>query len=175
MTIEQCRAVLAFARPRQRPPQAAGRLRIAQFVTSLNSGGAERQGCYAALLQKRLPPGLTLDPNTGLISGTIVAGASLQGPFTVTISAADALSYTQQTFVWNVNVPVSLASPGDQNNNVPTDSVPGRGWISSEFMDRIHMRGTPSAPTAANANWRPSGESLNSPVGRNAGFADRGI
>jgi glycosyltransferase involved in cell wall biosynthesis len=53
MTVEQCRAVLAFAHPRKRPQYATDRLRIAQFVTSLNSGGAERQGCYAALLQKQ--------------------------------------------------------------------------------------------------------------------------
>jgi glycosyltransferase involved in cell wall biosynthesis len=52
MTIEQCRAVLKFAPPRRIPACSSGPLRIAQFVTSLNSGGAERQGCYAALLQK---------------------------------------------------------------------------------------------------------------------------
>jgi glycosyltransferase involved in cell wall biosynthesis len=52
MSEAQCRAVLAHATPRwivtadQRP------LRIAHFVTALNSGGAERQACYAALGQR---------------------------------------------------------------------------------------------------------------------------
>jgi glycosyltransferase involved in cell wall biosynthesis len=53
MSVEQCKAVLQFAAPRQMPRSPSGPLRIAQFVTSLNSGGAERQGCYAALLQKQ--------------------------------------------------------------------------------------------------------------------------
>ena len=53
MSVEQCGAVLQFARPRRTVLDPAGSLRIAQFVTSLNSGGAERQGCYAAALQKQ--------------------------------------------------------------------------------------------------------------------------
>src|SRR5262249_53315848 len=48
-TVAQCRAVLAQALPRREPPR---RLRFAQFVTALRTG-AERQGCYAAILQKR--------------------------------------------------------------------------------------------------------------------------
>ncbi|MCC6417447.1 MAG: glycosyltransferase [Gemmataceae bacterium] len=52
MTAERCRAVLAHALPRDgaRPPDDRP-LRIAHFVTSLNSGGAERQACNAAVQQ----------------------------------------------------------------------------------------------------------------------------
>src|SRR5579862_4980335 len=64
---------------------------------------------------------------------------------------------------------------GDQNSKVPSDSVPAKGRISRESMGRIHMRGTPSELTASKANWRPSGESANKPIGRTGGFADRGI
>src|SRR5262249_28858207 len=52
MTVEQCRTILAHARPRAATPDVRERsLRIAHFVTALNSGGAERQACYAALGQ----------------------------------------------------------------------------------------------------------------------------
>jgi glycosyltransferase involved in cell wall biosynthesis len=52
MTVDQCRAVLAQARPRVPAADVVGRsLRIAHFVTALNSGGAERQACYAAIGQ----------------------------------------------------------------------------------------------------------------------------
>jgi glycosyltransferase involved in cell wall biosynthesis len=52
MTEARCRAILAQAPPRRfvdldRP------LRIAHFICSLNSGGAERQVCYAAVAQKQ--------------------------------------------------------------------------------------------------------------------------
>jgi glycosyltransferase involved in cell wall biosynthesis len=54
MTEAQCRAVLAHARGRPNAcPGSDGPLRIAHFVTSLNSGGAERQACNAAVLQRQ--------------------------------------------------------------------------------------------------------------------------
>jgi glycosyltransferase involved in cell wall biosynthesis len=52
MTEDQCREVLEWAAPR-RSPADCDHLRIAHFVSSLNSGGAERQVCYAALLQQQ--------------------------------------------------------------------------------------------------------------------------
>jgi len=52
MTEEQCRFILSQAPPRgQAAPDRP--LRIAHFVNSLNSGGAERQVCYAAVAQKQ--------------------------------------------------------------------------------------------------------------------------
>src|SRR5207302_10737636 len=52
MTEEQCRAILAQAPPR-RHADPDRPLRIAHFINSLNSGGAERQVCYAAVAQKQ--------------------------------------------------------------------------------------------------------------------------
>jgi glycosyltransferase involved in cell wall biosynthesis len=52
MTEEQCRAFLDRVPPAL-PAPSGGRLRIAHHVTSLNSGGAERQACYAAIGQQR--------------------------------------------------------------------------------------------------------------------------
>jgi glycosyltransferase involved in cell wall biosynthesis len=56
MTEAECRAVLAQAPPRRAVVTTPGTdrpLRIAHFVNSLNSGGAERQTCYAAIAQKQ--------------------------------------------------------------------------------------------------------------------------
>ncbi len=36
-----------------------------------------------------LPPGMAIDPTTGIISGTLPADASLAGPYTVTVTATD--------------------------------------------------------------------------------------
>jgi glycosyltransferase involved in cell wall biosynthesis len=51
MTEEQCRAIVAEVPPR-RAADPGRPLRIAHFINSLNSGGAERQVCYAAVAQK---------------------------------------------------------------------------------------------------------------------------
>ena len=52
MTAEQCRAMQTLAAPRRIVPAGMQPLRIAHFVTALNSGGAERQACYAAIGQQ---------------------------------------------------------------------------------------------------------------------------
>jgi glycosyltransferase involved in cell wall biosynthesis len=52
MTEQQCRTILRGASTR-RPVSGLRPLRIAHFVTSLSSGGAERQACTAAALQRR--------------------------------------------------------------------------------------------------------------------------
>ncbi len=58
-----------------------------------------------------LPPGLTIDLNTGVISGTINSSASVGGPYTVVITADDGNGGTvTQTFVWTVNNPSPVAN-----------------------------------------------------------------
>ncbi|KDB88540.1 putative Ig domain-containing protein, partial [Bordetella bronchiseptica] len=58
-----------------------------------------------------LPPGLTLDPATGIISGTLdnsasQGGANNDGVYTVEITATDANGASvSQTFEWDVNNP----------------------------------------------------------------------
>jgi glycosyltransferase involved in cell wall biosynthesis len=52
MTEQQCRTILRGASTR-RPVSGLHPSRIAHFVTSLSSGGAERQACTAAALQRR--------------------------------------------------------------------------------------------------------------------------
>ena len=57
-----------------------------------------------------LPPGLTLNPTTGVISGTIDASASVTGPYTVVVTATDTLgAAVQQTFSWVVSNPAPVA------------------------------------------------------------------
>ncbi len=60
-----------------------------------------------------LPPGLSIDPATGIVTGTLPADASQSGPYTVAVTATDAdgLAATN-TFVWNVENPEpSVVSP----------------------------------------------------------------
>ena len=54
-----------------------------------------------------LPPGLSIDPVTGLITGTLTPDASQFGPYNVTVFATDPSGQTvSTTFIWSIqNVP----------------------------------------------------------------------
>ena len=61
-----------------------------------------------------LPSGLSINLTTGIISGTLDAGASQSGPYTVTITAMDNHgSIIDQTFTWTVTNPVPTATNND--------------------------------------------------------------
>jgi hypothetical protein len=64
-----------------------------------------------------LPAGLSLNGATGLISGTIAAGAAVTSPYTVDVAAANGNVSTSQSFTWTVNPVVNLTAPVDQSNN----------------------------------------------------------
>src|SRR5262249_10318295 len=61
-----------------------------------------------------LPAGLSINQGTGLISGTIAAGADADSPYTVVAGVWDGTQGHSQTFTWTVTAPVSVDSPGDQ-------------------------------------------------------------
>ena len=68
-----------------------------------------------------LPPGLSIDPDTGEIAGTLTPDASQGGPYTVVVTAADPSGETAATrFQWNVANPPPVA--GDNVIGTPEDT-----------------------------------------------------
>ena len=67
-----------------------------------------------------LPPGLSIDPSSGLISGTIAQGAGVGSPYTIAVSASDGTNQATQSFDWTVmqaaNLPPTITNQGDQAN-----------------------------------------------------------
>src|SRR6185436_19232703 len=64
-----------------------------------------------------LPPGLTVNPTTGEISGTLAYTAA--GAYTVTVSATDGSLTTSETFHWtvtNTNRAPVVTAPADQTS-----------------------------------------------------------
>ncbi|WP_433725363.1 putative Ig domain-containing protein [Actinoplanes sp. CA-051413] len=65
--------------------------------------------------QTGLPPGLTLDPGTGTITGT----PTTVGSSSVTVVVTDRDSKTDDaTFTWAIAQPPALTSPGDQTSRI---------------------------------------------------------
>jgi hypothetical protein len=68
-----------------------------------------------------LPPGLSIDQGTGLITGTVSAGASASSPYSVTVTANDGHSNGSASFSWTVpsgpvNQSPSVTNPGNQQS-----------------------------------------------------------
>ena len=62
-----------------------------------------------------LPSGLSIDPNTGVIAGTVGAGTASATPYAVTVTASDVTDSTNTTFNWDV-AHLAVNNPGDQTN-----------------------------------------------------------
>jgi Bacterial Ig domain/Putative Ig domain len=68
-----------------------------------------------------LPSGLSIDPGSGEITGTIANSAASTTPYSVTVTASDGQASDSQTFNWTVSG-VILTNPGDQTN-LDSDTV----------------------------------------------------
>jgi hypothetical protein len=69
-----------------------------------------------------LPAGLSIDPQTGVITGTIGPQAAQSSPYSVTVSASDGTNTGSATFTWTVNdvTTPAVTNPGDQTSDEGT-------------------------------------------------------
>src|SRR5205823_10107819 len=71
---------------------------------------------YSAI---NLPDGLTINPSTGLISGTVAPGAAslptAHSPLLTVITASNGTDSDTQMFRWSVASPVQVTNPGAQS------------------------------------------------------------
>jgi Putative Ig domain len=96
-----------------------------------------------------LPPGLSINATTGVISGVIALTADAGGPYTTTVSVTGGGATTSQTFVWNV-AHLLVVDPGDQNS-ADNDVV----------SLQIHVTDNNSGALTYSATGLPPGLSIN--------------
>ncbi|MFJ1096586.1 putative Ig domain-containing protein, partial [Bordetella bronchiseptica] len=110
-----------------------------------------------------LPPGLTLDPATGIISGTLdnsasQGGANNDGVYTVEITATDANGASvSQTFEWDVNnpAPTAVADTGTTDEDTTlTVTDPAQGVLKNDTdpdNDDLHVSAVNGQPANVGA------------------------
>jgi Putative Ig domain/GDSL-like Lipase/Acylhydrolase len=108
-----------------RPPaltQPSNQTSAENSSPSLQLSASDPDGDTLSYGASGLPDGLSVNPNTGLISGIVSYAAASNSPYTVTVTATDNGSPVKQaskTFTWeitNVNRPPQITSPGNQSD-----------------------------------------------------------
>ncbi len=73
-----------------------------------------------------LPPGLSINSSTGLISGTISAGAAANSPYSVIVSVSDGIASSSKAFGWTVRRVAPLSGLSCENlQSLPMTSEAG--------------------------------------------------
>ena len=93
-------------------------------ITPLTVTASDPDGDALSFSASGLPAGISVNPTTGVISGTITDGAADSSPYSVTVTATETSGSTplngSASFTWTVthmNHPPSITSPGNQTNN----------------------------------------------------------
>jgi hypothetical protein len=103
-----------------RPPtltQPTNQTSAENATISLQLAGSDPDGNALSYSATGLPPGLALNPSTGLISGKLTLSSA--GTYTVSATVSDASLTNSKTFTWtvtNTNQPPVLVQPANQTN-----------------------------------------------------------
>src|SRR6185503_3133257 len=107
-----------------------------------------------------LPAGVTINPATGLISGTLTYASA--GSSTVTVSVSDGTSSAEQTFAWtvtNVNQPPTLTDVPDRTD--PENTVIAIALAGADL--------DPETTLTYSATPLPAGVTINPATGQISG------
>ena len=94
-------------------------------TVSLQIGATDDPGDTLAYSATGLPANLSINSNTGLISGTVASGAAASSPYSVTVSVSDGTETTPVTFQWVVNVNVAVCNPATTGVSINSTSQDG--------------------------------------------------
>ncbi len=91
-------------------------------IVALSPFYSDVDGDTLAFSATGLPPGLTIDPVTGLVTGTVDRNASANGPYSVNVTAIDGHGGSvTRSIVWNISNPPPVAN--DDNLTTPEDQI----------------------------------------------------
>ena len=138
------------------------------IVVDISGNFSEPEGEGLTFSATGLPPGLMLDPGTGIISGTLDSSASQGGPYTVVVTATDPIgASTTDTFAWVVNNPAPTASD-DSYSGVEDQPVNGSVLGNDSDPDNdVLTTSVVTSPSNGSVSMNPDGTFTYEP---NTGF-----
>ncbi len=133
-----------------------GTINNSYTATLTSSGGATP--ITWSITAGSLPPGLTLVPSTGVISGT--PNTTTGSPFNFTVQATDSTSPTAQTATANLSITVTVATLTITSTSLPN------GTVNTAYNQQLSLSGgTPPVTWSISVGSLPSWASLNTSTG----------
>ena len=142
----------AHQRPGLRCPKPGDQSNAAGDAVSLPITASDADNDTLLFTAAGLPDGLTIDPVSGTISGTIANDAARSTPYDVTVTVSDGMASASQSFNWSVS-PVGVTNPGDQSN------------VSGDVVSLPISAGSVNGPVSFTATGLPPGLSIDSTTG----------
>lgn len=147
--------------PPNQPPTITtppNQVNILNDVVNLPISASDPNGNTLSYSASGLPSGLTINPTTGVITGT----ATPLGNYNVTVTATDngapALSTSTTIFTWAINVPVTQSVTGFSLINALTDQpIAGYDPIPNGIVINVGTLPTTSLNIRVNTNPSPVG------------------
>ena len=83
----------------------------------------DKAGAPLTITMTDLPSGLTCDPATGTVQGTIAGGAYQHSPYQVSVQASDGIDSTSSTIIWLIyRSQITLSYPYNRSNYLFSNS-----------------------------------------------------
>ena len=120
-------------------------------TVSLVLTASDNMGDTLSYTATGLPPGLSINSSTGLISGVIALDADADGPYTTTVSVTGGDGATSQTFNWNVSR-IVITDPGDQNSKPTTTPWACRSGVTDNNSDTLTLQAATGLPPGLSIN-----------------------
>jgi hypothetical protein len=134
-------------------------------VVNVSLSASSNLGLPLTYSASNLPPGLALNPNTGVISGTIAPQDYLAAPYASTVTVSDGTIAQTGTINWYVSSAINIATSFYAENTHEGETV---------TLDPITATNSYNRPVTLTVSNLPPGLSFNSNTGVISGEASAG-
>lgn len=132
----------------------ANQTTTAGTAVSLGLSASDPNGDVLAFTAAALPPGLTIDASSGVISGVPTA----TGSYSVTVTVSDGLNAASLGFTWTVTGSASVLGVGPAPDAPPPSSVSGSAAVFSALGTGTGVEYSWNfGDGSADTEWSPSG------------------
>ncbi len=92
---------------------------------SIDAGATDPNGDPLSYSANGLPPGVQIDPSTGLITGVVAVGAGAGSPYAASVTVSDGPNFANDTFAWTISATNQAPTATDRSVSLPEDDAVG--------------------------------------------------